>query len=140
MCIRVGSVLNFGADSQAVIDIHSHPQKLEALGWLDGMLKTEFYLFRRLSQRCFIVSRETCSQGSTGNGQKIFFLIFPRISCLDDAQVFGRDADEIGEKPVSTDQEFLENRALPGEGYWYAFGRLSYLEPFFEIGIEIGGA
>ena len=34
---------------------------------------------------------------------------------------------------MSTDQEYLENRLSTKQGYWYAFGRRSSLEPFFEL-------
>ena len=122
----------FGADSQAVIDIHSHPQKLEALGWLDGMLKPSFIYSEGFLSGA-LSFREKPAAKAPKETDKKSFLDFSKNILLDDAEVFGRDADETGEKPASTDQEFLENRALPGQGYWYAFGRLSYLEPFFEL-------
>lgn len=122
----------FGADSQAVIDIHSHPQKLEALGWLDGMLKPSFIYSEGFLSGALSFQEKPAAKAPKETDKKSFF-DFSKNILLDDAEVFGRDADETGEKPVSTDQEFLENRALPGEGYWYAFGRLSYLEPFFEL-------
>ena len=122
----------FGADSQAVIDIHSHPQKLEALGWLDGMLKPSFIYSEGFLSGALSFREKPPANAPKETDKKSFFDLSKNI-LLNDAEVFGRDADERGEKPASTDQEFLENRALPGQGYWYAFGRLSYLEPFFEL-------
>ena len=122
----------FGADSQAVIDIHSHPQKLEALGWLDGMLKPSFIYSEGFLSGALSFREKPAAKAPKETDKKSFF-DFSKNILLDDAEVFGRDADETGEKLASTDQEFLENRALPGQGYWYAFGRLSYLEPFFEL-------
>ena len=122
----------FGADSQAVIDIHSHPQKLEALGWLDGMLKPSFIYSEGFLSGALSFREKPAAKAPKETDKKSFF-DFSKNILLDDAEVFGRDPDETGEKPASTDQEFLENRALPGQGYWYAFGRLSYLEPFFEL-------
>ena len=104
----------FGADSQAVIDMHSRPQKLEALGRLDGMLKPSFIYSEGFLSGGFSSRDESAKEGSTDSPDKT-----------------------TGEKPASTDQEFLENRALPGQGYWYAFGRYSYLEPFFELGSRL---
>ena len=122
----------FGADSQAVIDIHSHPQKLAALGWLDGMLKPSFIYSEGFLSGALSFREKPAAKTPKETDKKSFF-DFSKNILLDDAEVFGRDAGETGEKPASTDQEFLENRALPGQGYWYAFGRLSYLEPFFEL-------
>ena len=122
----------FGADSQAVIDIHSHPQKLASLGWLDGMLKPSFIYSEGFLSGALSFREKPAAKAPKETDKKSFF-DFSKNILLDDAEVFGRDADERGEKPASTDQEFLENRALPGQGYWYAFGRLSYLEPFFEL-------
>ena len=122
----------FGADSQAVIDIHSHPQKLTSLGWLDGMLKPSFIYSEGFLSGALSFREKPAANTPQETDKKSFFHLSKNI-LLDDAEVFGRDADETGEKPASTDQEFLENRALPGQGYWYAFGRLSYLEPFFEL-------
>lgn len=122
----------FGADSQAVIDIHSHPQKLEALGWLDGMLKPSFIYSEGFLSGAVSFREKPAANTPKETDKKSFFHLSKNI-LLDDAEIFDRDADETGEKPASTDQEFLENRALPGQGYWYAFGRLSYLEPFFEL-------
>ena len=123
----------FGADSQAVIDIHSRPQKLESFGWLDGMLKPSFIHFEgSLSGALsFREKRITDAPNETDKKPSIFHVA--KNILLDDTQVFGRDADEAREKPASTDQEFLENWVLPGQGYWYAFGRRSHLEPFFEL-------
>lgn len=122
----------FGADSQAVIDIHSHPQKLEALGWLDGMLKPSFIYSEGFLSGALSFREKPAAKAPQETDKKSFFHLSKNV-LLDDAQVFSRDVDKTGAKPASTDQEFLENRALPGQGYWYAFGRLSYLEPFFEL-------
>ena len=122
----------FGADSQAVIDIYSRPQKLESLGWLDGMLKPSFIYSEGFLSGAISVREKVGANVSNETEKKSIFHLSKDI-LLGDAQVFSRDADEVGEKPARTDQEFLENRALPGQGYWYAFGRLSYLEPFFEL-------
>ncbi|RKU22051.1 hypothetical protein C6500_05085 [Candidatus Poribacteria bacterium] len=142
----------FGADSQAVIDIHSRPQKLESFGWLDGMLKPSFIHFEgSLSGVLSFRERRTADTPDETDKKSSTFHVAKNI-LLNDAQVFGRDADEKSEKPASTDQEFLENDAdeksekpastdqeflenwvLPGQGYWYAFGRRSHLEPFFEL-------
>ena len=123
----------FGADSQAVIDIHSHPQKLESLGWLDGMLKPSFiYSEGSLSGALSFRERPAADVPKETDKKSSIFHVAKNI-LLDDAQVFSRDADKTSKKPASTDQEFLENRVLPGQGYWYAFGRHSHLEPFFEL-------
>lgn len=122
----------FGTDSQAVIDIHSRPQKLESLGWLDGMLKPSFIYSEGFLSGAISVREKVGANVSNETQKKSIFHLSKDI-LLGDAQVFSRDADETVEKPASTDQEFLENRALPGQGYWYAFGRLSYLEPFFQL-------
>ncbi len=122
----------FGADSQAVIDIHSHPQKMESLGWLDGMLKPSFIYSEGFLSGALSFREKPAANAPKETDKKSFFDLSKNI-LLNDAEVFGRDADKTGEKPARTDQEFLENRALPGQGYWYAFGRLSYLEPFFEL-------
>ncbi len=123
----------FGADSQAVIDIHSRPQKLESLGWLDGMLKPSFiYSEGFLSGALSFRERPAANvPNETDKRPSIFHL--SKDILLGDPQIFGRDADETGEKPASTDQEFLENRLSARQGYWYAFGRRSSLEPFFEL-------
>ena len=142
----------FGADSQAVIDIHSRPQKLESLGWLDGMLKPSFiYSEGFLSGALSFQESPEAKVPPNGPDKKPSISHLSKDILLGDAQVFGTDADKTGrkpastdqeflekanetdEKPASTDQEFLENSVLPGQGYWYAFGRHSYLEPFFEL-------
>ena len=123
----------FGADSQAVIDIHSRPQKLESFGWLDGMLKPSFiYSEGSLSGALSFRERPTADVPKETDKKPSIFHVAKNI-LLNDAQVFGKDADKTSKKPASTDQEFLENRVLPGQGYWYAFGRHSHLEPFFEL-------
>lgn len=122
----------FGTDSQAVIDIHSRPQRLASLGWLDGMLKPSFIYSEGFLSGALSFQEKPEATVPKETDKKSFFQISKDI-LLNDAQVFSRNTDETGEKPGSTDQEFLENRALPGQGYWYAFGRLSYLEPFFEL-------
>ena len=123
----------FGTDSQAVIDIHSRPQKLESLGWLDGMLKPSFiYSEGFLSGALSFRERPTPNVPNETDKKPSIFHLF-KDTLLGDVQIFGRDANETGEKPASTDQELIENRALPGQGYWYAFGRRSYLEPLFEL-------
>ena len=103
----------FGADSQAVIDIHSVPKKARALGkfdsmlgWLDGTLKPSFIYTETFLSGTFSLKNDVLGD-TTGN--------------------------EIPEKPARTDQEYLENKALAGQGYWYAFGRISHLEPFFQL-------
>ena len=104
----------FGADSQAVIDIHSQPKDVKSLGRFDGTLKPSF------------IYSEVFLNGS-------FSL---RDKPAADAPTDPSDS-ETREKPTSTDQEYLENKALTGEGYWYAFGRRSYLEPFFELASQL---
>ena len=122
----------FGADSQAVIDIHSRPQKLESFGWLDGMLKPSFiYSEGSLSGALSFRERPAADLPKETDKKSIFHV--SKNILLGDAQIFGRDADETSKKPASTDQEFLENRVLPGQGYWHAFGRHSHLEPFFKL-------
>ena len=96
----------FGADSQAVIDIHSRPKNMKSLGRFDGTLKPSFIY----------------SEGSLSGSFS-----------FRDVPVNDTPNDETNEKPARTDQEFLENRLSPKQGYWYAFGRRSYLEPFFEL-------
>ena len=101
----------FGADSQAVIDIHSRPQNMKSLGRFDGMLKPSF------------IYSEIFFNGSFS------FRDEPANDVLADSP-----DNQTVEKPASTDQEYLENKALAaGQGYWYAFGRRSSLEPFFEL-------
>ena len=96
----------FGADSQAVIDIHSRPKNVRALGWLDGTLKPSF------------IYSEAFLSGAFS------FRALPADDPPD---------NESREKSANTDQEYIENVASTGQGYWYAFGRRSYLEPFFEL-------
>jgi len=103
----------FGADSQAVIDIHSGPKKARSLGkldrmlgWLDGTLKPSFIYTETFLSGSFSLKNDVL-RDTTGN--------------------------EIPQKPARTDQEYLENKALTGQGYWYAFGRISHLEPFFQL-------
>ena len=101
----------FGADSQAVIDIHSRPKNMKSLGRFDGMIKPSF------------IYHEAFLSGS-------FSL---RDAPADDIQTDLPD-NRTREKLASTDQAYLENKALTaGQGYWYAFGRRSSLEPFFEL-------
>ena len=103
----------FGADSQAVIDIHSVPKKARSLGkldrmlgWLDGTLKPSFIYTETFLSGSFSLKNDALTD-TTGN--------------------------ETPKKTARTDQEYLENKALTGQGYWYAFGRISHLEPFFEL-------
>lgn len=96
----------FGADSQAVIDIHSRPKNIRSLGWLDGTLKPSF------------IYSEAFLSGAFS------FRTLPAEDLPD---------NEPREKSANTDQEYIENVASTGQGYWYAFGRRSYLEPFFEL-------
>ncbi len=122
----------FGADSQAVIDIHSRPQKLESLGWLDGTLKPSFIYSEGFLSGALSFQKKTAADVGKKTDKKPIFHVSKNI-LLGDAQVFSKNANETGGKSASTDQEFLENRALPGQGYWYAFGRRSHLEPFFDL-------
>lgn len=96
----------FGADSQAVIDINSRPKNVKSLGRFDGTLKPTF------------IYHEAFLNGSFS---------FRGAPAKDSAN------NETDEKPMGTDQEYLENRLSAGQGYWYAFGRRSSLEPFFEL-------
>ena len=96
----------FGADSQAVIDIHSRPKNVRSLGRLDGTLKPSFIYSEALLSGAFS------------------FKAPPADDPPD---------NEPREKSANTDQEYIENVASTGQGYWYAFGRRSYLEPFFEL-------
>ena len=100
----------FGADSQAVIDIHSRQKNMNALGRFDGMLKPSVIYWEASLSGSLSSQNEPAANASTE---------VPN--------------DETAEKPARTDQEYLENKALPGQGYWYAFGRRSSLEPFFEL-------
>ncbi len=103
----------FGADSQAVIDIHSAPKKTRSLGkldrtlgWLDGTLKPSFIYTETFLSGSFSFKNDVLTD-TTGNA--------------------------IPQKTARTDQEYLENKALTGQGYWYAFGRISHLKPLFEL-------
>ena len=96
----------FGADSQAVIDINSRPKNVKSLGRFDGTLKPSF------------IYHEAFLNGSFS------FRGAPAKDAPD---------SKTDEKPVHTDQAYLENRLSAGQGYWYAFGRRSSLEPFFEL-------
>ena len=84
----------FGADSQAVIDIHSRPRKT---GLFDGIVKVN-----PIYSEAFL-------------GGKI-----------------GHNSPKTQPYPASTNAEFLKNEAA-GHGYWYAFGRRSYLGPFYQL-------
>ncbi len=97
----------FGADAQAVIDIHSVPKNRESLGRFDGTIKPSFIY----SEAFF-------------NGAFDFSDAFENLK--------DPENDKINETSVRNDQDYL-NEALVGQGYWYAFGRLSYLEPLFEL-------
>ena len=96
----------FGADSQAVIDIHSRPKNVKSLGRFDGTLKPTFIYSEAFFNGAFSL-RSAPAKDSPDN--------------------------KTDEKPMSTDQAYLENRLSAGQGYWYAFGRRSSLEPFFEL-------
>ncbi len=97
----------FGADSQAVIDIHSVPKNRESLGRFDGTIKPSFIYSEAFFNGAFDFSNQTEN--------------------LKDIE-----ANKINETPVWNDADYLD-KALSGQGYWYAFGRLSYLEPLFEL-------
>ena len=127
----------FGADSQAVIDMHSHPQTLASLGRLDGMLKPSFIYSEGFLSGALSFREKPDANIPNERDKKPPIFQHSKDIRLSDAQISDTDADETGKKPASTDQEFLENRALPGQGYWYAFGRYSYLEPFFELGSRL---
>ena len=101
----------FGADSQAVIDIHSRPPNMKALGGFDGMLKPSFIYSEVFLNGSFSLQDEPAKD-----------------------VLAGAPDNKTLEKPASTDQAYLESKALPvGQGYWYAFGRRSSLEPFFQL-------
>ncbi len=127
----------FGADSQAVIDIHSRPQKLESSGWLDGMFKPSFIYSEGFLSGALSLREKPAANASNKTDKKPSISQLSKEIRLGDAQGIDTDADKTDKKPASTDQEFLENRALSGQGYWYAFGRYSYLEPFFELGSRL---
>ena len=99
----------FGADSQAVIDIHSVPKNKESLGRFDGTIKPNFIYSEAFFNGAFNFTNQ-----------------------LETDKRKDSKSDETNKIPVRNDQDYL-NRALVGEGYWYAFGRLSYLEPLFEL-------
>ena len=100
----------FGVDSQAVIDIYSAPNNMESLGWLDMTIKPS------------LIYSEGFFSGAFS------FTEVPENDIPKDSS-----NDNIDETLVKTDQDYLENRALTGQGYWYAFGRISHLEPVFEL-------
>lgn len=127
----------FGADSQAVIDIHSRPQKLESSGWLDGMFKPSFIYSEGFLSGALSLREKPAANASNKTDKKPSISQLSKEIRLGDAKGIDTDADKTDKKPASTDQEFLENRALSGQGYWYAFGRYSYLEPFFELGSRL---
>ena len=104
----------FGADSQAVIDIHSRPKNMKSLGRFDGTLKPSFIYSEAFFNGSFSFRDEPAADAPTDSPD-----------------------NETNEEPASTDQEYLENKALTGQGYWYAFGRRSYLEPFFELASQL---
>ena len=91
MCTRVGLVLNSVPDSQAVIDIHSHPQKLESFGWLDGMLKPSFIYSEGFLSGAISFREKPAADVPKETDQKSIFHLSKNI-LLDDAQVFSRDA------------------------------------------------
>ena len=102
----------FGADSQAVIDIHSGLKNVVSLGQFDGMLKPSF------------IYSETFLNGSFS------FRDQPENDIPKDTN----NNETDGTLLLKTDQDYLENeRILAGQGYWYAFGRISHLEPLFEL-------
>ena len=101
----------FGADSQAVIDIHSLPKNTESLGRFDGTLKPSFIYSEALFSGSFSFRDEPANDTPKDTSN-----------------------NKTDETPVWTDQDYLENKTLAaGQGYWYAFGRRSFLEPFFEL-------
>ncbi len=99
----------FGADSQAVIDIHSRP-KIAPGRWMPhGTVKVNpIYSEAFLGGK---IARNVATNVARGP--------VPRHPVQ-----------------VSTDAEFLENE-VPGHGYWYAFGRRSYLGPFYELASQL---
>ena len=97
----------FGADAQAVIDIHSIPKNKESLGRFDGTIKPSFIYSEVFLNGAFDFSNRPENLKEPEN-------------------------DKINETRVWNDSDYLD-RALVGQGYWYAFGRLSYLEPLFEL-------
>ncbi len=114
----------FGADSQAVVDIHSRPKNTKALGRFDGMLKPSFIYSEAFLSGSFSFRDRLKDNTPAKQGQ---------IPQADEVSLTDAPHNKTEEKLTSTDQEYLENKALTGQGYWYAFGRRSYLEPFFEL-------
>ena len=107
----------FGADSQAVIDIHSRPQNMKSLGRVDGVLKPSFIYSEVFLNGAFSFQSEPPPQPTTEDSS---------------------DNTTTRLRFVSTDQDYLEGEMLSaGEGYWYAFGRRSYLEPLFELATQL---
>ncbi len=103
----------FGADSQAVIDIHSRPQETAAVARFGGLLKPSFIYTELLLNGAF---------GSSG---------------ASDSSAAEKPLPDNAKRAASTDQAYLENVASSGQGYWYAFGRRSSLEPFFELAAQL---
>ena len=97
----------FGADAQAVIDIHSVPKNKESLGRFDGTIKPSFIYTEAFFNGAFDLSNQS-------------------------ENLKDPESDKFNETPVWNDSDYLD-KALVGQGYWYAFGRLSYLEPLFEL-------
>ncbi len=97
----------FGADAQAVIDIHSVPKNRESLGRFDGTIKPSFIYSEAFVNGAFDFSNLPENPKDP-------------------------ESNKINKTPVRNDADYLD-KALSGQGYWYAFGRLSYLEPLFEL-------
>ena len=97
----------FGADAQAVIDIHSVPKNKESLGRFDATIKPSFIYSEAFLNGAIDFSNQTENLKDT-------------------------ESNKVNETPVWNDADYL-NKALSGQGYWYAFGRLSYMEPLFEL-------
>lgn len=97
----------FGADAQAVINIHSVPKNKEALGRFDGTIKPSFIYSEIFFNGAFDFSNQTENPKD-------------------------HEINKINETSVRNDADYLD-KALSKHGYWYAFGRLSYLEPLFEL-------
>ena len=119
----------FGADSQAIIDIHSHPKSVKFLGQFDETLKPGFFRWLRSITQSLV-------QRFDGTLKPTFIYHEAFLSGSFSFQsVPAKDASDkkTDEKTARTDQEYLENRLSAGQGYWYAFGRRSSLEPFFEL-------
>ncbi|MCY3551686.1 MAG: TonB-dependent receptor plug domain-containing protein [Candidatus Poribacteria bacterium] len=119
----------FGADSQAVIDIHSRPKNAKFLGQFDETLKPGFFRWLR-SMTQFLVQRFDGTLKPTFIYHEAFLsgsFSFRGAPSKDSSD------NKTNQKTARTDQEYLENRLSAGQGYWYAFGRRSSLEPFFEL-------